>query len=83
MESSPMVTLTGAAATLSDAVRATPTPHSCRWGRVTLFLAFPEWLSAWDSPWTCCHPDHKGPLETVDTCLTCPEWTPLERAKGS
>jgi hypothetical protein len=51
------------------------TPQSCRWGQVTLFLPFPEWLDAWDSPWTCRHPGHKGPLKTAETCATCPDWT--------
>jgi hypothetical protein len=50
------------------------TPQACRWGASTLNLRFPEWVSAWDSPWTCRHPSHSGPLETVDICATCPDW---------
>ena len=62
-------------------VVATPrhATHACRWGDSTLNMAFPEWLSAWDTPWTCRHPGHPGPLETVDTCATCPDWRPRER----
>ena len=50
------------------------TPQACRWGAPTLTLRFPEWVSAWDAPWTCRHPAHSGPLETAETCATCPEW---------
>jgi hypothetical protein len=78
MDRFPMDELTGAAAPLGNAVGTRRTPQSCRWGRTTLFLAFPEWLNAWDSPWSCSHPAHTGPLETVETCTTCPDWTPLE-----
>jgi hypothetical protein len=52
------------------------TPQACRWGEATLYQSFPEWLSAWDDPWTCRHPAHPGPLETVETCSTCPDWRP-------
>ena len=50
------------------------TPQACRWGASTLNQRFPEWVSAWDSPWTCRHPSHSGPLETADICTTCPDW---------
>ena len=69
-----MDALTGAAETLNSASRTKRTPQSCRWGQVTLFLAHPEWLCAWDSPWSCSHPAHAGPLEATDTCTTCPDW---------
>jgi hypothetical protein len=46
----------------------------CRWSAATLDLPYPHWLGAWDCPWTCCHPRHEGPLETADTCTTCPDW---------
>ena len=55
------------------------TPQSCHWGASTLDFAFPDWLNAWETPWTCCHPKHQGPLETVETCTVCQEWT--RRAK--
>ena len=57
------------------------TPQACRWGDATLYATFPEWLSAWDSPWTCRHPAHPGLLETVDTCTTCPDWLARERSE--
>ncbi len=78
MDRFPMDDATRAADTLGDARRPKRTPQSCRWGQTTLFLAFPEWLSAWDSPWSCRHPAHKGPLETVDTCTTCPDWNQVD-----
>ena len=77
MDRLPMDDVTGAADTLSNALSSpgsTGTPHSCRWAEVTLFLSYPEWLGAWDTPWSCRHPAHKGPLETVDTCASCPDW---------
>lgn len=71
-----MDTLTGAEDLLNNASRPRRTPQSCRWGQPTLFLAYPQWLSAWDLPWSCSHPAHAGPLEATDTCATCPDWTP-------
>ena len=73
-ETPPMGPSAGAAADLSTASEARRTPQCCRWGVSTLYSPFPEWLSAWDSPWSCRHPAHEGPLETVDACITCPEW---------
>lgn len=75
----PMDRSIGAAA--SPASGSKRTPQSCRWGDATLYQAYPEWLSAWDDPWTCCHPAHSGPLETVETCSTCPDWRP-DPSKG-
>ncbi|HEY7444057.1 MAG TPA: hypothetical protein VH701_16630 [Vicinamibacterales bacterium] len=74
----PMDAMAGPANTLRGALRPGQTPQSCRWGASTLYLAFPHWLKAWDSPWSCGHPSHKGPLETVETCTMCPDWTPRE-----
>jgi len=56
------------------------TPQACRWGDSTLYTAFPEWLSAWDAPWSCRHPAHEGPLETVETCTKCPDWRPRDHS---
>jgi hypothetical protein len=56
-----------------------PAPHACRWGDATLYQQFPEWVHAWDAPWTCRHPAHSGPLETTDTCAACRDWRPRER----
>jgi hypothetical protein len=67
----PMDRSIGAAANLASGKH---TPQACCWGDSTLYQPFPEWLSAWHSPWTCRHPAHTGPLETVDTCATCPDW---------
>jgi hypothetical protein len=79
-EMPPMDRSIGAAANLASGSKRTP--QACRWGDATLYQPFPEWLSAWDAPWTCCHPAHSGPLETVDTCTTCPDWRPAS-SKGS
>lgn len=73
-EMPPMDRSIGAAANACGPRR---TPQACRWGDSTLDQPFPAWLSAWDSPWTCCHPAHSGPLETVDTCATCRDWKPV------
>ena len=81
MDKFPMETTAGASNTLSNAVGPRRTPQSCACGQTTLFLAYPEWLSAWDSPWSCSHPAHTGPLETVESCTTCPEWTQRERSR--
>ena len=81
MEKIPMESVTGPADTCSNASKSRRTPQSCRWGASTLYLAFPEWLSAWDSPWSCRYPSHQGPLETVDICITCPDWS-LEGSHG-
>jgi hypothetical protein len=70
---------TGAAAHANNptnASRSRRTPQTCRWSESTLYMPFPEWLDAWDSPWSCRHSAHPGPLETVDTCATCPDWKP-------
>jgi hypothetical protein len=76
-----MDTVTGPADVLHYGQKPRRTPQSCRWGQSTLYLTYPDWLLAWDTPWTCNHPDHKGPLETVETCATCPHWAPAERDK--
>ena len=81
MDKFPMDATTGAAETLRNAVGVRRAPQSCRWGETTLFLAYPDWLSAWDSPWSCSHPSHKGPLETAESCATCPDWTRGERSR--
>ena len=81
MAETPMDPSTGAAASPTNASGPRRTPQACRWGDSTLYMAFPEWLSAWDSPWSCRHPAHSGPLETVETCTVCPDWRPRERPK--
>jgi len=83
MDKFPMDEMTGAAETCSHAIRPKRLPQCCRWGQSTLFLPYPEWLSAWDSPWSCRHPAHKGPLETVDICTTCPDCIPIEGSASS
>ena len=75
-----MDAMTGAA---RNAIRPKRLPQSCRWGQSTLSLSYPEWLSAWDSPWSCRHPAHMGPLETVDACTTCPDCIPIEGSASS
>ena len=78
MAETPMDRSIGAAAHLASGPKRAP--QTCRWGDATLFQPFPEWLSACDTPWTCHHPAHPGPLETVDTCTACRDW---KSAKGS
>jgi hypothetical protein len=63
-----------------DAAKYERTPQACRWGDSTLYTPFPEWLSAWDAPWACRHPAHKGPLETTETCAACPDWRPRDHS---
>ena len=76
MDRLPMDAMTGAAADPSNASepRLRRTPQSCHWGETTLFLAYPVWLSAWDSPWSCTHRAHTGPLDFPETCTACPDW---------
>ena len=75
MDKTPMDSMTGPVDTLGNASKPRRTPQSCQWGASTLYLVFPEWLSAWDSPWSCRYPSHQGPLETVEICSTCPDWS--------
>jgi hypothetical protein len=79
MAKTPMDWSTGAPLRNASAPRLTP--QACRWGESTLNTTFPEWLSAWDAPWSCRHPAHTGPLETIETCATCPDWRPREPSK--
>lgn len=75
MAESPMDTSLGAAHRTAGPRRS---PQICRFGASTLDQPFPEWLGAWDSPWTCRHPSHSGPLETAETCATCRDWRPRQ-----
>ena len=75
-EMPPMDRSIGAAANLTSSPRQTP--HTCFWGDSTLYQPLPEWLNAWDAPWTCRHSAHPGPLDTIDTCTTCPDWRPAK-----
>lgn len=76
MADTPVDPSTGAASNPGSASGPGRAPQACRWGYSTLYMAFPEWLSAWDAPWSCRHPAHPGPLETVETCTACPDWGP-------
>jgi hypothetical protein len=78
MANSPMDRSIGAAG--RNASQAVRTPQSCRWGDATLYTAFPQWLTAWDAPWTCTHPAHPGPLDSTETCGSCRDWRPRERS---
>ncbi len=49
---------------------------SCRWARPTLFLPYPLWLEAENTPWTCVRPMPPKLLETTDVCRTCPNVEP-------
>ena len=48
--------------------------HDCRWGEQTIDLPWPEWLDAWDAPWTCCRDPKPRRLLTTDECANCPRW---------
>jgi hypothetical protein len=50
--------------------------RQCRWGRMTLFLPYPFWLSSESCPWSCVRDGSPRPLETTEICLTCPRWEP-------
>jgi hypothetical protein len=78
MASTHMDPSVGATSSFEHASDTRRTAHACRWSYSTLYLSFPDWLDAWDTPWSCRHPAHTGPLETVETCATCPHWTPKE-----
>jgi hypothetical protein len=48
--------------------------HDCRWVEQTLNLPLPDWLDAWDAPWTCQRDPQPRRLLTTDECATCPRW---------
>jgi hypothetical protein len=50
------------------------TAHACRWAVPTLFLPLPDWLDAWDTPWTCRRDPQHRTLESTDECRTCLRW---------
>lgn len=79
MAQTPMDRSTGAS--LRNASTPRQAPQACRWGDATLYTTFPEWLNAWEAPWTCRHPAHAGPLETVETCAVCSDWQPREPSR--
>ena len=53
---------------------------SCRWATLTLFLADPVWLEAWDHPWACTRAPRPRPLKTTDECHLCAAWKPRQDA---
>jgi hypothetical protein len=48
----------------------------CRWAESTLFLSAPEWLQAWDYPWSCRSTGSFRPITDTRTCQTCERWQP-------
>lgn len=50
--------------------------HDCRWVEQTLDQPLPDWLEAWNAPWTCRRDSTPNPLLTTDVCTTCPRWQP-------
>jgi hypothetical protein len=60
-------------------MNSTHTAQNCRWAAPTLFLPLPDWLDAWDRPWSCRRDGPSRQLETTECCVTCPRWE--ERAQ--
>jgi hypothetical protein len=52
----------------------TPSAHDCRWVEQTIDLPWPDWLDAWDAPWTCQRDLQARRLLTTVECATCPRW---------
>jgi len=50
------------------------TAHGCRWAVPTLFLPLPDWLDAWNRPWSCRRDGPPRPLESTECCCDCPRW---------
>jgi len=49
----------------------------------TLDLPLPDWLEAWNAPWTCHRDPQARPLLTTDECATCARWQPRATAAGA
>lgn len=52
----------------------TNTVQRCRWAIPTLDLPLPNWLEAWDRPWSCRGDGMLKTLESTHECRTCPRW---------
>lgn len=50
--------------------------QQCRWAESTLFLSAPEWLQAWDYPWSCRASGGFRPVADTRVCATCERWQP-------
>jgi hypothetical protein len=54
--------------------------QQCRWAEATLFLAAPQWLDAWDYPWSCRSSGAFRPIPDTRVCRTCERWQARDRA---
>lgn len=61
---------------------STHTPQRCRWAVPTLYLPLPNWLDAWEAPWTCYRDDVPRTLHTTEECLTCARWEARAEPQG-
>jgi hypothetical protein len=55
------------------------TVHRCRWAEPTLHLAAPQWLDAWEFPWSCHSWGTVRPIADTRICVECGRWVPCDR----
>ena len=67
---------------MAEVVQSDRRVATCRWGTLTLFQPYPQWLASDECPWTCARGLEPRPLETTVECVTCAEWAPRP-AEGS
>lgn len=48
--------------------------QQCRWAESTLFLAAPQWLEAWEYPWSCRSSGSFHPIADTRQCRVCDRW---------
>jgi hypothetical protein len=55
--------------------KAPQTVQRCRWAEPTLYQPNPQWLEAWDYPWSCRRTGGAIRLiEDTTVCETCNRW---------
>jgi hypothetical protein len=52
--------------------------RECRWAEQTLQLAAPQWLDAWEFPWSCRASGGFRPIADTRVCLNCQRWLPKD-----
>lgn len=56
--------------------------QQCRWAESTLFLAAPQWLDAWEFPWSCRSTGTFQPVADTRACCACDRWESRDSATG-
>ena len=56
--------------------------RQCCWAEQTLHLAPPQWLDAWEYPWSCRAAGTFRPIADTRLCADCHRWLPRERRDG-